>query len=63
MCRYLSTNRIMPVAIDPSDMDEETSPANGDDDVPLGTFLSQAFDDVDIEIDSVEDVREIREDV
>lgn len=52
----------MPVAIDPSDMDDETSPANGDDDVPLGTFLSQAFDDVDIEVDSVEAVREIRED-
>lgn len=52
----------MAVAINPSDMDDETSPPNDDgDDVPLGTLLSQAFDDVDV--DSVEDVREIREDV
>lgn len=53
----------MAVAINPSDMDDETSPPNDDgDDVPLGTLLSQAFDDVDVEVDSVEDVREIRED-
>jgi hypothetical protein len=57
------TNRIMPVAIAPSNMDDDRSPSNDDDDIPLGTFLSQAFDDVDIEVDSVEDVREIREDV
>lgn len=44
-------------------MDHEASPPNDDDDdVPLGTFLSQAFDDIDVEVDSVEDVREIRED-
>lgn len=54
----------MAVAINPSDMDDETSPSNDDsDDVPLGTFLSRAFNDVDVEVNSVEDVREIREDV
>ncbi|WP_284145024.1 hypothetical protein [Natrinema halophilum] len=44
-------------------MDDESPSSNDDDDVPLGTFLSQAFEDVDVEVDSVEAVREIREDV
>ncbi|WP_275039787.1 hypothetical protein [Natrinema gari] len=44
-------------------MDDDDASSNDGDDAPLGTFLSQAFADVDVEVDSVEDVREIREDV
>ncbi|WP_197075863.1 hypothetical protein [Halostagnicola sp. A56] len=45
-------------------MDDDSTPSSdGDDDVPLGTFLSRAFDDTDADVDSVEAVREIREDV
>lgn len=42
-------------------MDDEP-PSDSDENTPLGTFLSESLDDVDIEVDSVKAVRELRED-
>lgn len=44
-------------------MGDDGSFSNDEDDVPLGTFLSRAFEDVDVDVDSVEEVRDLREDV